>query len=86
MARMAGLLNDAQAAQAYKDLFELRSAYVHGRGGLQKVSTPERVRARILARRVARAHVDVAAQPTRPREDIMSDLLTKGAPLLSRDQ
>ncbi len=82
MARMAGLLNDAQAARAYKDLFELRSAYVHGRGGLQKVSTPERVLARSLARRVGRALVDVAAQPTRPREDIMSDLLTKGAPLL----
>lgn len=82
MGRMAGLLNDTQAARAYKDLFELRSAFVHGRGGLQKVSTPERVRARSLARRVARALVDVGAQPTRPREDVMADLLTKGAPLL----
>ncbi len=82
MARMAGLLNDAQAAPVYKDLFRIRSDYVHGRGGLQKVSTAERVRARSLARRVARALVDVAGQPTRPRKDTMSDLLTKGAQLL----
>lgn len=82
MARIAALLNDAQAARDYKDLFEMRSGYVHGRGGLSKVSTLDQVRARSLARRVASALVDLAARPARPRQVIMNELLDNGAPML----
>lgn len=81
-ARLAAILNDPQSAKTYKDLFELRNAFVHGRAGLQKVSTAERVDARRLARRVARALVDAAIQPARPRDDVMNDLLDRGVPLL----
>ena len=81
-ARMAALLDNAASAQSYKDLFELRSSYVHGRAGLQKVSTPLRQRARSLAREVASALVDVAAQPVRPRADVLTDLLDSGLRLL----
>jgi hypothetical protein len=52
-ARIGATLTDPKAAQDFKDLFELRSAFVHGRAGLQKISTPQRVLARTLARRVA---------------------------------
>lgn len=38
-----------QAAQNYKDLFELRSAFVHGRAGLHKTSTPARLWTEVLA-------------------------------------
>lgn len=44
----ASLLNDRASMQAYKDLFELRSTFFHGRAGLQKVSTAQRVTARGL--------------------------------------
>src|ERR1700745_3486103 len=50
---MAALLIDPASAQGYKDLFELRSSFVHGRAGLQNVSTSMRLRARSLARRAA---------------------------------
>jgi hypothetical protein len=82
VARLAAILNDPQSAKTYKDLFELRSTFVHGRTGLQKVSTAKRVHARRLARRVARALVDAATQPAQPRGDIMNDLLDRGVPLL----
>ncbi|WP_413061411.1 hypothetical protein ACLN6N_02220 [Sphingomonas carotinifaciens] len=82
MARIAALLGDVQAAADYKDLFEMRSAYVHGRRGLAKVGTTDRVRARSLARRIARALIDVAAQPAQPREVVMGQLLDQGAPML----
>jgi hypothetical protein len=81
-ARIGALLNDKQSVQAYKDLFELRSQFVHGRGGLQKISTPQRVLARSLARRVATGIVDVALQSPRSRVDVLSELLDHGAPLL----
>ncbi|MGY3441329.1 hypothetical protein [Bradyrhizobium sp. USDA 4473] len=78
-ARIAAALNDPASVQAYKDLFDLRSTFVHGRAGLQKVSTKQRVTARSLARGVARALVDLALQGTRPRTDVLSDLLARGA-------
>ncbi|WP_380780418.1 hypothetical protein [Sphingomonas sp. R86520] len=82
MARIAALLGDVQSAADYKDLFEMRSAYVHGRRVLAKVGTTDRVRARSLARRIARALIDVAAQPAQPREVVMGQLLHQGAPML----
>ena len=81
-ARIAAVLNDPASVQAYKDLFELRSTFIHGRAGLQKVSTAQRVTARGLARGVARGLVDVAAQGARSRTDILSDLLDRGVQYL----
>lgn len=81
-ARVAAVLNDRASAQAYKDLFELRSTFVHGRAGLQKVSTDQRVMARGLARGVARGLVDLALSGPRPRTDVLSDLLARGTQYL----
>jgi len=81
-ARVAAVMNDRASVQAYKDLFELRSTFVHGRAGLQKVSTPQRVTARSLARGVARGLVDIAAQGARLRTDVLSDLLDRGVQYL----
>jgi hypothetical protein len=81
-ARITAIMDDRPSGQAYKDLFELRSAFVHGRTGLQKVSTAQRVMARSLARGVARGLVDLVVQGARPRTDTLSDLLGQGAPYL----
>jgi hypothetical protein len=81
-ARVAAVLNDRASVQAYKDLFELRSTFVHGRAGLQKVSTAQRVMARSLARGVARGLVDVALKEAQPRTDALSDLLDYGVQYL----
>jgi len=81
-ARIGALLNDRSSVQAYKDLFELRSQFIHGRADLQKISTQQRVLARSLARRVAAGTVDVALQGPRPRVEVLSELLDQGAPLL----
>ncbi len=81
-ARIGAALTDAKAVQDYKDLFELRSAFVHGRGGLQKILTPQRVLARNLARRVARALVALAAHPMRSRAHVLTDLLNQGVSYL----
>jgi hypothetical protein len=81
-ARLAAILNDRASVQAYKDLFDLRSTFVHGRAGLQKVSTKQRVMARSLARGVARGLVDIALKQPRPRADALSDLLARGAQYL----
>jgi hypothetical protein len=81
-ARVAAVLNDRASVQAYKDLFELRSAFVHGRAGLQKVSTAQRVMARSLARGVARGLADVALKGVRSRTDVLSDLLARGVQFL----
>jgi hypothetical protein len=78
-ARIGAALTDARAVQDYKDLFALRSAFVHGRVGLHKISTPQRVLARNLARRVACALVAMAvSHPNRSRADALADLLDHG--------
>lgn len=81
-ARIAAVLRDRASVQAYKDLFDFRSAFVHGRAGLQKVSTRQRVMARCLARGVVRGLVDLALKGSRPRIDVLTDLLTRGAQYL----
>lgn len=81
-ARIAAVLNDRASVQAYKDLFELRSTFVHGRAGLQKVSTAQRVMARSLARGVAHGLVEEALKGTRTRTDVLSELLDRGAQYL----
>jgi hypothetical protein len=77
-ARIGSALTDAKAAQEYKKLFNLRSEFIHGRAGLQKNSTPQRVLARNLARRVANALVALAARPARSRAGVLADLLDQG--------
>lgn len=51
MARVARLLDDPDAGAEFKALFDLRSAYVHGRP-MAPISSVDRFRARRLARRV----------------------------------
>lgn len=81
-ARLAAALGDASAAQDFQTLFKLRSEFVHGRSGLNAIPSVHCVLARALARRSAAALVGLAAQPARPREDILADLLDTGAPML----
>lgn len=77
-ARIGAALTDAKAARNYKDLFELRSAFVDGRAGLQKISMPQRVLARSLARRVTCALVALAGNSPHSRADVLADLLDQG--------
>lgn len=79
--RVAGALNDKGAAQTYKDLFKVRSAFVHGRSGLQTISSNQRVSARRLARCLALSLVRMGKSDTRPRETILGDLLDQGRAL-----
>lgn len=80
--RVAAVLSDQTSAQAYKGLFDLRSAFIHGRAGMQKVSTQQRIMARCLARGVASGLVDLALSGPRPRRDVLGDLLTRGVQYL----
>jgi len=81
-ARIGAALTDPRAAQDYKELFDLRSRFVHGRAGLNTISTRQPVLARILARRVVCALVGLAAYPARPRADVLADLLDRGVAYL----
>ncbi len=78
--RIAALLDDADAALVYKDLFELRSAFVHGRGDLDLISTVQRVDARRLARRVAAALASLNTTGSQTRATILDDLMVGGFP------
>ena len=82
-ARIGAALTDAKAVQDYRALFELRSAFIHGRPGLQKISTPQRVLARRLARRVACALISLATTySSSSREGVLADLLNRGSTYL----
>lgn len=61
--RIERLLGDAQLANDYRALFELRSKYVHGRAILGKVPSADRAKARRLARKVVTALIDAANGP-----------------------
>ncbi|MGG6549329.1 UNVERIFIED_CONTAM: hypothetical protein NY100_28320, partial [Prevotella sp. 15_C9] len=52
--RLAGLLGDRLYADQYERLFNVRSAFLHGRA-MTAISTKERVSARSLARQVVEA-------------------------------
>lgn len=80
--RVAGLLGERRCADQYERLFDVRSAFLHGRA-MAAISTKERVMARSLAREVVEALV-LATQvgPISSREDFLDGLLDKGAPLL----
>lgn len=80
--RVAGLLGGRPDADQYKHLFEVRSAFLHGRT-MTAISTKERVMARSLARRTVEAlTLATRARPITSREDFLDDLLDKGAPLI----
>lgn len=83
VARIAALLQDVPAARGYGALFDVRSAFVHGRGRLQRISTQQKVEARRLARRIARALIDPRTAGATPREDVLGGLLDAGATLLA---
>jgi hypothetical protein len=78
--KVSGLLGDPSAALGYRDLFTIRSLFVHGRVGLTTISTEQKVMARRLSRRVANALLDRAAANPPPRPDLLAQLLVLGAP------
>lgn len=80
--RVAGLLGGRRYADQYEQLFNVRSAFLHGRA-MAAISTEERVMARSLAREVVEALVlATQAGPIPSREDFLDGLLDNGAPLL----
>lgn len=80
--RVAGLLGGRSYADQYEQLFDLRSAFLHGRA-MTAISTKERVMARSLARQVVEALVlATRAGPIGSREGFLDILLDKGAPLI----
>lgn len=78
--KIAALLDDSSTKNVYKELFNIRSLFVHGRADLEKISTEQKVKARRLARRVANAILDRAAAGTRDRADFLAQLLSQGTP------
>ncbi len=78
--KVAGLLDDPSAAEAYRDLFRMRSLFVHGRAGLATISTDQRVMARRLARRVANALLDRASASAPVRSELLTQLLNHHLP------
>lgn len=80
--RVAGLLGGRQHADQYQRVFEVRSAFLHGRA-MTAISTEERVMARSLARQVVEALIPATrAGPIASREHYLDGLLNKGAPLI----
>jgi hypothetical protein len=80
--RVAGLLGDRRYADQYAQLFDTRSAFLHGRA-MTAISTQEKVMARSLARKVVEALIlATRGGPISSREDVLDDLLDKGAALL----
>ncbi|GAA0598109.1 hypothetical protein [Caenispirillum bisanense] len=81
-ARVAGLLGDRRYADQYEQLFDVRSAFLHGRA-MTAISTKERVMARSLAREVVGALIlATQAGPISSREVFLDDLLDKGVPII----
>lgn len=80
--RIVGLLGDRLYADQYERLFNVRSAFLHGRA-MTDISTEEQVMARSLARQVVEALIlAIQAGPLPSREDFVDGLLDRGAPLL----
>lgn len=75
--RIEKLLGDPKSGSEYEALFDLRSAYVHGRS-MDPISSDDRRRARRLSRSVVLALVDVASrQPLNiDREMYLNGLLS----------
>lgn len=83
--RVAALLGSRKYAEQYEHLFNLRSAFLHGRA-MAPISTDERVMARSLARKVVEELI-LATQrdPISSREDFLDGLLDIGVLLISPD-
>jgi hypothetical protein len=64
--RISALLDTQSDGEAYRHLFDLRSAYLHGRQ-MDAISSEERVAARRLARKVVHGLVEAALKPPCPR-------------------
>lgn len=80
--RVAGLLGGRSHADQYEQLFDIRSAFLHGRA-MTDISTQEQVMARSLARQVVEALIlATRAGPVPSREDFLDGLLDAGAPLI----
>lgn len=80
--RVAGLLGDRRYSDQYETLFNVRSAFLHGRT-MAAISTEERVLARSLARQVVEALIlATQAKPIPSREDFLDDLLDRGVPMI----
>lgn len=85
-ARLAAVMEDAKAAGLYADLFDLRSAFIHGRDGAEKIPTHKRVQARRLAAASAAAIVQHATRSTLSREDLLKELLDRGVALIAESE
>jgi hypothetical protein len=80
--RVAGLLGGRIHADQYEQLFDIRSAFLHGRA-MTDISTQEQVMARSLARQVVEGLIlATQAAPIPSREDFLDGLLDAGAPLI----
>lgn len=80
--RVAGLLGNSTYADQYEQLFNVRSAFLHGRAMIP-ISTDERVMARSLARKVVEALIlALQSGPISSREKFLDGLLDKGVPLI----
>ncbi|WP_282361047.1 hypothetical protein [Pseudomonas sp. PS01300] len=85
-ARLAAIVDDAKAASLYADLFDLRSAFIHGRDGVEKIPTHKRVQARRLAAASAAGIVQHATQSTLSREGLLKELLDRGVALIAENE
>ena len=61
MKRISALLGSAEDGDAYKDLFDLRSQYLHGRA-MPDIPGDDRLLARKLARRVVNGLIGAAGE------------------------
>lgn len=80
--RVAALLGNRRFADQYEQIFDVWSAFLHGRS-MTAISTKERVMARALARLVVETLIlATLAGRTGSRDDFLDGLLDKGAPLI----
>lgn len=84
--RLSAALNDPGAAKIYEHLFDLRSAFIHGRGRLEKISTVQRVQARRVAAKAAWALVELGRESGKSRDELLADLLDRGVQLAADQQ
>ncbi|AXA80683.1 hypothetical protein CE206_29390 (plasmid) [Achromobacter xylosoxidans] len=86
--RLAGLLGDGAASSEYARLFDMRCAYIHGRSEIAPISTADRISARRLARRAARALVELepATSAGQTRSQLLEQLLEKGVQANARQR
>lgn len=70
----------------HDELFNVSSAFIHGRGGMNKIRTAQCVQARTIASKVCAAMVELVSQPGLSRDEILDDLLEKGVRLVGTQQ